>query len=267
MPEDILNLENFYKNYEKRFKASSWSIKTFISKNEEWMSKEMTIVIGDKKRGRPQKNYDELTLRTKRKKQEELLNTHTASEIKDSFKTLVTRTQPKETEKVIDVLQTASPKRLNRIIQSIHTPKSTSSFTSEDALALILNLGLTRNEYEILRKAVIEKGYDIFPSSKLIRETKSKILQPIQRPLDVTLTGAKVEISELLENTASRIISTFSDNDIEKCKNSELILEFSNGAVMERQDFPNINNQVKVTLKKLFVAVCGISGTTTNAIR
>lgn len=228
-PEETLKLENFYKCYEKRIKASDWSKQKFLKKNVDWMEEEIDIILKDRKKGRPPKTYDDANLRTKKKKQEELLNTHTGNEIKDSFKAILTCTQPKEVGKVVDVLPTASPKRLKRIIQSITTPKSSSSFTNEDALALILNMGLTRNEYEILRKAVFQKGHDIFPSSKAIRKTKSEILRPIQQPFDVTLKGAEVEISGLLENTASRIISTFSNSDIEKCKNSELILMFKWG--------------------------------------
>lgn len=147
----------------------------------------------------------------------------------DTFKKVLTRTQPKEAEKIVDVLPTASPKRLTRMVQSIRTPKSTSSFTNEDALALVLNLGLTRNKYNILRKAVIEKGYDIFPSSKSLKETKQNILKPISSPVYSTSEGSKVELSKLLDNTASRIISTFSDEDIERCKDSEVVLVFKWG--------------------------------------
>ena len=227
--EDSLKLENFYKSYEKRMQASDWSIPKFKKKNEEWLEGEIPIFIGKQKKGRPKKSYDEVQLRTKRTKQESILNSHTNAEIKDTFKALVTRTQPKEVEKVIDVLPTASPNRLHRIIQSIVTPKSTSSFTSEDALALILNLGLSRNQYEILRKSVSEKGYDIFPSSKSVREAKSNILQPMEHPVNASVKSAKVNILQLLENTASRIISTFSNDNIEKCKDSELILIFKWG--------------------------------------
>lgn len=187
------------------------------------------ILIDDKKSGRPKKEYDEVQIRTKRVKQDEIVKNHSANEIKDSFKVVLTRTQLKEAEKIVDVLPTASPKRLSRMIQSITTPKSTTSFTSEDALALVLNLGLTRNKYKILRKAVIEKGYDIFPSSKSIKETKENILKPITSPVYATNKSSKVELSQLLDNTASRIISTFSSEDIERCKDSEVVLIFKWG--------------------------------------
>ncbi|GBO99794.1 hypothetical protein EVAR_69254_1 [Eumeta japonica] len=190
-PSEYSKLENFHKGYEKRIKDSDWS------KHKKKLrldgKRNIYIFLGDKR------------------------------------KALLKNTQPKEVEKVVDVLPTASPKRLKRIIQSIVTPKSKSAFTNEEALGLILNMGLTRNEYNILRTAVIGKGYDIFPSSKSIRQMKSEIVQPIQQPLEVSLKGAKVSVSELLENTASRIISTFSESDIEKCKDHELILMFKWG--------------------------------------
>lgn len=227
--DDIEKLENFYKIYEKRIKDSDFSVSKFKKKNEDWLNKEIVIVIDDKKGGRPKKDYDEVQNRTKRVKQDECIKTHSANEIKDSFKVVLTRTQPKEAGKIVDVLPTASPKRLTRMIQSITTPKSTTSFTSEDALALVLNLGLTRNKYNILRKALIEKGYDIFPSSKTIRETKENILKPITSPVYATNESSKVELSQLLDNTASRIISTFSSEDIERCKDTEVVLLFKWG--------------------------------------
>lgn len=225
-PDEI---ENFYKIYEKRIKDSDYSIQKFLKKSQDWLNKEMTVVIEQKKRGRPKKDYEEVQIRTKKVKQEEIINMHSANEIKDSFKAVLIRTQPKETEKIVDVLPTASPKRLKRMIQSIPTPKSSTSFTSEDALALFLNLGLTRNKYCILRKALIEKGYDIFPSSKSIRETKENILKPITSPVHASIEGAKVELSQLIDNTVSRIMSTFSSKDIERCKQSDVVLMFKWG--------------------------------------
>ena len=46
-----------------------------------------------------------------------------------------------------------SPLRLKRILKSIPTPTSSSEFSEEEAIALMFELGLSRNKYLILRNA------------------------------------------------------------------------------------------------------------------
>ena len=75
---------------------------------------------------------------------------------------------------IATILPNASPKRLKRIVESIPTPTSQSNFTEEEAIALMLELGLSRNKYQILRKALHEKGHNILPSYKAIQE-KNKL--------------------------------------------------------------------------------------------
>lgn len=72
-PDDIEKLENFYKIYEKRIKDSDFSVSKFKKKNEDWLKKEITIIIDDKKIGRLKKDYDEAQIRTNRVKQDEIV--------------------------------------------------------------------------------------------------------------------------------------------------------------------------------------------------
>lgn len=172
-PEDENKIENFYTTYERKIKESHCSKSKFMTANQDWMKKELTIEIAHKQLGRPKKDYDDVQTRTKKIRQTEIIETFTQNEIKDSFKSVLTRTQPKDAAKIVEVLPTASPKRLKRMVKSIPTPKSEKSFTEEEALALILNLGLSRNKYSILKKALKQKGYDILPSNTSISEKKS----------------------------------------------------------------------------------------------
>lgn len=162
-----------------------------------------------------------MQLKTQKKRQEELISNHPANQIKDSFKLVLTKTQPKDAAKIVDVLPSASPKRLKRMIESIPTPKSDTEFTDEDALALSLNINLSRNKYDQLRKALIEKGWGSMPSTYSLNAAKENMLPPIS---EISDKGAGVSLSHLLENTASRIISTFSKEEIDICKNSEVTL-------------------------------------------
>lgn len=213
--EDSNKLQKFYKLFHEKFKSSYGSFSKCLIKNEEWLKNDLSIEIQKNRLGRPKKDYDDLHPKSKKLKQQDIIDKYSKNEIKDCFKTIVTQAQPKEAAKIIDVLPTASPKRLKRIVQSISTPKTTNSFNEEEALALILNLGLSRNKYRLLKKATQEKSSNIFPGVKAIAKVKNSILPS---PIKADIKGASIGLSTLLENTAARIISTFSMEDISLSK-------------------------------------------------
>ena len=65
----------------------------------------------------------------------------------------------------------------------------------------MFELGLSRNKYLILRNALIAKGHDILPSYFAVLEKKKSI---IPQTISVTNEKASVDLSTLLDNTASR---------------------------------------------------------------
>lgn len=100
-----------------------------------------------------------------------------------------------------------SSKWLKRIVN----PKSQSNFTEEEAVALMLEIRIPRNKYQIFRKALFQKGHAIFPSYNSIQE-KWKAIMP--SPLTVDEIKAFIKLSSLLENMASRIPSDFSTDQL-----------------------------------------------------
>lgn len=67
-------------------------------------------------------------------------------------------------------------------------------------ISLILQLTLSRDNYLILRKALLEIGVDVLPSFRALQENKNNI---IPNPIEGTKGKAKVGISTLPENTAA----------------------------------------------------------------
>lgn len=129
--------------------------------------------------------------------------------------------RPKEALQIANVLPTASPKRLKRIVKSIPTPSSETDFTEEEAIGLMLELGLSKNKYLILRKALIAKGHKILPSYIAIKDKRDCLLPS---PIAVNEREACIELSNLLENTASRIVSDFSTDQLKRVNNCDVIL-------------------------------------------
>lgn len=119
--------------------------------------------------GAPCKSYEDLGTKEKVGIK---LSFATNEEVCDTFKGMLKKeNQPKDAEHIADVLSNASPKRLKSIAESIHTPPSDSRFADEEAICLMLELGLSRNKYQILRNALLEK---VFPSYKDIQEKKKQ---------------------------------------------------------------------------------------------
>lgn len=213
-------LKNFVKLFEEKMRAVRNSVPRFKLKYEAWM--EYNMEIKTTSAGPPYKPYEDLVEKSKKKRQSEILSTHTHLEIKDSFKEMLKRKdQPVDALKIADILPEASPKRLKRIITSIPTPSSKSEFTEEEAIALMLELKLSRNKYMTLRKALCDKGHSILPTYQSIYEKKQTFLPS---PIEISERRAFIEMSPLLENTASRIVSTFSEDQMKDLHNCDVTL-------------------------------------------
>ena len=74
-----------------------------------------------------------------------------------------------------------------------NAPKVQKAFNTDSALALITQAGLSKYQYEILRKATKNIGHNIFPSYKEIAESKQKCYPD---NIIVTETMAKVDLQE-----------------------------------------------------------------------
>lgn len=168
--EGTSQMQRFLKIYDVKMKSVDNKVIRFKRKFSDWMDVECS---GYKiSSGAPFKAYVSLCTKSKKKRLAEKLSVATNEEVCDTFKEMLKKeNQPKDALHIADVLPNASPKRLKRIVESIHTPPSHSSFTEEEAIALMLELGLSRNKYQILRKALLEKDTLFFHH---IRTSKRK---------------------------------------------------------------------------------------------
>lgn len=169
MPE----LENFLKSFDKKMISVRGDKKRFKLKYCTWMDTTIEIFTYSPSSGAPCKSYDSLCWKSKKQRISEKLSSISKEEVSDTFKEMLKKeNQPSEAIEIADILPLASPNRLKRIIKSVPTPTSQTSFTEEEAIALMLELGISRNKYMILRKALLNKGHSILPSYKAIQEKK-----------------------------------------------------------------------------------------------
>lgn len=219
---EFSKIENFVKIFEKNMLTVRGSVPKFQSKFDTWLESSIEININTSLTGAPYKQYDDLGPKSKKNRILQTLSSHSSTEVTDTFKEMLKKNkQPMEAMKIADILPSASPKKLRRIAKCIPTPTSGNDFTDEEAIALMLELGLSRNKYNILRKALMEKGFNILPSYTSIKTNKQNILP---HPIAVNDQEACIELANLLENTATRIVSGFSTDQLNKVNNSDVVM-------------------------------------------
>lgn len=98
-----------------------------------------------------------------------------------------------------------SPTRATKIRSKLGIePSSLVPYTSREALALVLNLSLTKQQYCKLHIDAKSRNADIYPSYNFVREAK-KECRPADG-IDISETSAKVSLQCLLDHTALRIL-------------------------------------------------------------
>lgn len=218
---EMCKLQKFVKMFDVKWSSSKSDLK-FLSKYSDWLDNDIEFSVCTSSVGAPHKSYEDLSIKTKRKRMSNNLSVMSTDEVSDTFKALLKQEKrPTDAIRIADVLPKASPKRLKRIVESIPTPSSESEFTDEEAIALMLQLGLSRDNYIILRKALKEKGVNVLPSYDIIKEKKKSL---IPSPLQVSNCAVSIELSNLLENTAARIVSTLSKEQLKQIDKCDLQL-------------------------------------------
>lgn len=212
-------ITNFYKMFQKKMLTSNNGVDKFKTKYIDWLN--LKIFKKNSEAGAPKKAYDDLGPKSKKSRKLDTLSKHSEAEVCDTYKELLKqKKQPATAIRIADVLPEASPKRLLRIANNISTPQSTSDVTEEEAMALQLVLGISKNGYNFLRKFFREKGFTGLPSYEDILNRKKEILPS---PVEATEEKASINLSSLLENTASRIFSTFSEDELKKANNKDVL--------------------------------------------
>ena len=85
--------------------------------------------------------------------------------------------------------------------ESVYTDDS---YSVEEALALLLDCRLSKEDYQTLRSGASSKGSKLYPAYNKVREEKQKCIP--NGGIKVTDYKAEVGLQELLEHTAKRIL-------------------------------------------------------------
>lgn len=108
-----------------------------------------------------------------------------------------------EASNLIKEITSSNPKRVSDYQKAYKefSEKKQKLLSGEDALAVLVDAKLSREQYNVIRKNAVEK----FPSYKVVQAAK-KLCYPTD--ITVTETGASVKLQSLLDHTGERLCLT-----------------------------------------------------------
>lgn len=201
-------LLNFKSEYKTRWEKACRIEETFIKNNKSWLDTSLSFpsysenVIG-KKRGRPQVSFEDCSEQAKRLKTKELRNTTSLPVLLHATCMKLKAEGQVKTSNVIKDMTSSSPNRASEYQKAYKefSEQKQKLLSGEDALAVLVDAKLSREQYNVIRKNAPEK----FPSYKVVQAAKK-----LCYPVDITATeiGASVKLQSLLDHTVERLCLT-----------------------------------------------------------
>jgi len=105
--------------------------------------------------------------------------------------------------------------------------------TPQEALALVLELNLTKNQYTIMRKTAMNAGHQLYPPYSQVQLAKQDT-RPSLSAINVTETKAEVRLQDLLAHTSNRVVKLCQEGivsymDTENFQHTDVVLLLSWG--------------------------------------
>lgn len=240
------NLSKAISRMRSKWLESGRKLNNFLNKNREWLDTDIAFPADSEAneastRGRPSLEFAASSERSKRRKTEELRQSHTAEELCYAAQmSLRSSGEVMSSKKVKDVI---TPAPLPTLSKTQHTPLSI-----DEALSVIVEAKLTKHQYNVIRNSMKKHNCHLYPSYDAIREAKASCYPP-RSSISVTESSAEVKLQDLLDHTCKRIIvsqEVLKSGHIDKLTNAELICKWgcdgSSGQGVYKQKFQDDNN-------------------------
>lgn len=156
-------INRFKSEYKSRWNAVHRIENRFFENNKNWLNTSISFPRVIVKRGRPQVPFDESTERMKRQKTIALRRSTSLSELGYATQMELRVSGQTEASKFVKEIVT-NPSSCSKYTNNFSNSSEIIPISGEDAVALIIEAGLSRHQYEVIR-AKIPKMY---PSYKIV---------------------------------------------------------------------------------------------------
>lgn len=192
---------------------SSWLDQEFVLKNPKIVKKKL-------------KPYSECSDRTKKRRMESVRENTTNEEIEGAYLKNVRENSEIDAE-IINKLSMASPDTKELIIKLLRGDfVHFSRYTADEALALMVDLKLTKFQYDLLHTQAKKRCADIYPPYSHVLEAKKRCYP---EGIELSDYGASITVQSVVDHTCPRLIEICDANLLEGLTDSQLIIIYKWG--------------------------------------
>lgn len=159
--------------------------------------------------GRPVSQFASSSERTKRRRTESLRSQASVEELSYATQMSLRSAGKTDAARVIKDVTMGSPSKAEKYRRSIELIQE-NILSADSALSLLIELKLSRSQYQSLRTISRENKCKLYPSYKIVLEAKRKCY-PLKSNISVTECSVEVKLQALLDHTANRILLTQMD--------------------------------------------------------
>lgn len=231
-PEDETSIRQLHSDFRKKWQNMDRSKHKFLSKYAMWLN--CTIAFGTTAApstssasvGRPRKNFEECSERTKRKKTEDIRKSSTESTLIYAAQMSLRNTGQAILADILkEMVENQSSSKVQELIacwknEKVHIEK----YSEDEGLALLIRNRLSKKTYCDFRAGGKLRSANIYPSYNKILSAKQRCY-PAPSNITVTESSAEISLQALLDLTVQRIFQTIrlSSMQYEEIKNFTMV--------------------------------------------
>jgi len=177
----------------RHYRSVHHSMQKFKEKHSSWISKSLDLSEFRKVEnlgGRPRIPFEDASERTQRRQYKPVSQELSRLETPVIAKAAATALKKKGSRDLAEILDeaTKSPNRAAKMRRKLDKDEPV-PMTSAEALALMLDTGLSVSSYKILRQSALDHNCNIYPRYENILQFKRETCRPVEKPV-VTQTCA-----------------------------------------------------------------------------
>ena len=179
-----------------KWKTNHYIYAQFITQNAEWLGKEFTLPqlreppqMTPKKKlppGRPKKKISESSLRKRQRNVQTIVNQMSPEQLTLAAEPSLVKSGRRATAKVVKLGLEASPRSLKKMQQASQKEDVFTKYSPEEALALIMDTSLSKEDYIKIQRGAKTRGANLYPAYNAVKEVKKLVIL-------LTLSSPKVK--------------------------------------------------------------------------
>ena len=190
----------------RRWSAAKRNKKDFLQRYANWLAVEERLphpVCSRKVSGRPILPFSAKGRRAKLRATADIRGSYSSPELVFSAASAVYGQGRRQASRLLE--EAGSPRRGPLLVSRSRNRAEHKPYTNEEALALMVDLNLSRSRYTDLQQSTKKRHCSLFPSYK--RAVSAKLLcLPPSDAITVRPDGARVELQQLLNHTSTRLL-------------------------------------------------------------